>query len=592
MTAASLTPWEISLGVSQGQIQPTIAPPGGDWVVCLGSNAAGTWIKATDGDGVQVEQSGDLTLVNFVRATVVLVGRSDPAVGFYWWFSMLIDGVEVTGQRIPPNSSRMWIDVAANVANVVLPSTTIAFRLELRGITGTCLCEMPAVCVDSLVLDDTTVARPTLINRDPEPGHTAVRTNKTISIDLAEVGVGAIALSETRVYIDSVLASDGGVAQAGFTGPESGWSNPAADVLRVTVDPLLPFGNNEVHTIRVVSMLTGDPSNAIDESWTFDTEDLLGPVVVIAQPLGLKTISLTFDEPVVAASSRAVNDALNPASYTVTLGATTERTPAVGSTVVTGIEQVGGQFVLTLRDALTPGATYDFEVRVADAIGNIALGPSGIVQVVGYQPVIDPGRVYDYVRSMPAAIVADDDSGDLTAFLLCCQEIGELLLYETDRFPEVLDPDLAPESFIDAMLLDLGNPFEFDLSEADKRRLAKVLRRIYKQKGTDVGIVNAIRFFLGIEVTIATPYITGYLGEMTLGGSFVLSTSALADLYTFVVHVPTVPTAEQLVRINGLVDYMKRAPCHWRVVSPSSPVAPDHWVLGLSKLGTETILHV
>jgi phage tail-like protein len=185
------------------------------------------------------------------------------------------------------------------------------------------------------------------------------------------------------------------------------------------------------------------------------------------------------------------------------------------------------------------------------------------------------------------------DEGELRNLLLCMQEVGELLLYEADAFPNVLDPDTAPEAFVDAMLSDLGNPFGFTLSTIDKRRLAQTLRRMYGQKGTDVGIINAIRFFLGIEVTIERVRASGaHLGvDSTLGQEFTLASGALADFYTFIVHVSQTIDDETEARIDEIVAFMRRAPCHWRIEAPSMIDDPDHWQLGFSRLGVTTELH-
>src|SRR5690606_30992264 len=100
-----------------------------------------------------------------------------------------------------------------------------------------------------------------------------------------------------------------------------------------------------------------------------------------------------------------------------------------------------------------------------------------------------------------------DETGDLENFMAVLQDVLELLLGEVDRFPDILDPDLAPEPFLDLMLEDLGNPFAFDLTELQKRRLIAVLVQIYRQKGTAAGIRNAIRFFLGVDVTAVSAYL-------------------------------------------------------------------------------------
>ncbi len=58
-----------------------------------------------------------------------------------------------------------------------------------------------------------------------------------------------------------------------------------------------------------------------------------------------------------------------------------------------------------------------------------------------------------------------DETGDLRRFVDCLQEVLDLLLAEIDRFPEIWDIERAPESFLDLILRNLGNPFAFDLSE-------------------------------------------------------------------------------------------------------------------------------
>lgn len=113
-------------------------------------------------------------------------------------------------------------------------------------------------------------------------------------------------------------------------------------------------------------------------------------------------------------------------------------------------------------------------------------------------------RSFDLWRMLPEFNRREDDegTGDLRRFISCLQEIVNLQLYEVDHWTDILDRDKAAERYLDAMLLDLGNPFAFDLTEIEKRRLLRVLVSIYRQKGTARGIINVIRFFLGIVVEI------------------------------------------------------------------------------------------
>lgn len=118
----------------------------------------------------------------------------------------------------------------------------------------------------------------------------------------------------------------------------------------------------------------------------------------------------------------------------------------------------------------------------------------------------------------------DDHTGDLFRFIACLQEVTDLLLADVDRWPDIFDLERAPEAFVDLILRDLGNPFPFELDAMGKRRLASVLVRDVPAKGTAKGIQNAIRFFLGIDISAITPFNadTLYLGESLLGVDWVL----------------------------------------------------------------------
>ena len=48
---------------------------------------------------------------------------------------------------------------------------------------------------------------------------------------------------------------------------------------------------------------------------------------------------------------------------------------------------------------------------------------------------------------------------------------------------------------------------KFVLNELDKRRLAAVLVELYQLKGTEKGIRNAVRLFMGIELASIPTYI-------------------------------------------------------------------------------------
>lgn len=192
----------------------------------------------------------------------------------------------------------------------------------------------------------------------------------------------------------------------------------------------------------------------------------------------------------------------------------------------------------------------------------------------------------------------EDATQDLRKFLWAWQEPLELMLALVDEWLAILDPRTAPEPFLDAMLADLGNPFEFPLTVQQKRKLILLLVPIYKQKGSADGIVSTIRLFLGIETTITYPGLGGPgLGFMTLGGGSEVGTFLLGgdayDAYGYVVNALVILTDEERDKTQAIAEYMQAANEHLvRIAEPGAlPLDPDHLVLGISQLDVNWILH-
>ena len=314
-----------------------------------------------------------------------------------------------------------------------------------------------------------------------------------------------------------------------------------------------------------------------------------GPRVVGAQARELARVRVSFDRRVKQGTGVG-DDALNPGCYVLTrLSA-----PAVDAVVI-GVEPVVDSSVDLIADIpLTPGATYRLEVvGVVDALGAAIEAPNNIATFTGFVPPRPANRVFDLYRFMPEMNRREDVTGDLRRFLSCLQEVTDLVLHDIDSFTQILDPDIAPEPFLDLMLGELGNPFPLDLSVVDKRRLLNVLLAMYREKGTDGGIRNAIRFFLGLEVGITTYAGEALiLGESLLGEDWVLGPSTAFGAYAFEVVVPRALAAEERRRLRQIVEYMKPVHTHFaRLVEPVIPEVLDHVELGLSDLGDNWELH-
>jgi phage tail-like protein len=312
--------------------------------------------------------------------------------------------------------------------------------------------------------------------------------------------------------------------------------------------------------------------------------------VVGAQARELARVRVSFDRSVKQDDPDAPDDALNPVRYALTpLSA-----PAVPASVV-AVEAVTSSAVDLLTDVrLTPGASYRIGVEGVTDVSGAPIGTAeDSAMFTGFVPPRPANRVFDLYGFLPEMNRREDETGDLRRFLSCLQEVTDLVLVDIDRFTDILDPDLAPEPVLDLMLGELGSPFAFDLSAVDKRRLLNVLVAMYREKGTARGIINAIRFFLGLEVQV-----TAYagealtLGESLLGEDWVLGPSSLFAALAFEIVSPRLLTAEERRRLRQIVDYLKPAQTHFaRLVEPVPPEAVDHVELGLSELGETWVLH-
>ncbi len=454
--------------------------------------------------------------------------------------------------------------------------------------------ELPSVYLDALIEDafaSVTDETPVLINRDPAANDTSVRAETDISVDIATLGAaGTIDLSATQLYVNGVLAFSAGTFQAGFTGS---YSNPQADVLRVVVNPDVDFGSEELVTVRVVSQAVG-AGQVLDTSYVFTTADTLPPIVTSAVARDLQRVRVTFNDAVNQGVSSLAGSALNPTNWVLDrLGDYLD--PIVSANVV-AVEAVTTTSVDLLTDIpLTPGGYYRITVSDVEDVDGNAISVANTAFFYGWAPPVPEGRDFDLYTKLPLMNRQEDTTQDLYRFIACLKELTGLLLYDVDRFTDILDPDLAPEEVVDIMLLDLGNPFEFDLALADKRRLVQILVSMYQAKGTAAGIIAVIRFFMGLEVTIDAFNLSGntwVLGDSELGEGSLLGTSDPYLIYSFTVTVQQTLTTAQRSQLRSIVEYMKPAHTHFiQLIEPEIPLVIDHLELGYSELGENWELH-
>ena len=117
---------------------------------------------------------------------------------------------------------------------------------------------------------------------------------------------------------------------------------------------------------------------------------------------------------------------------------------------------------------------------------------------------------------------------------------------------------------------------------------------MYQQKGTAIGIRNAIRFFLGIEIEAITGLAATalVLGVSELGIDWELGPSDRFARYAFDVKVGRVLTPTERKHLRALVNNVKPAHTHFvNLLEPTVPIVPDHWELGVSEVGETSTLH-
>jgi hypothetical protein len=231
--------------------------------------------------------------------------------------------------------------------------------------------ELPGVYLDEVAMDAASTGL-VLINRNPTASESEVLVNEDIALDIASVTGNAVDTANTDIYVNinaagEVLAVDGGVFQAGYTGPRSITSNPDTNTLRIVIDPTVPWNSLDSVQVRVVSQDVG-ATETIDTSYTFVVQDLTPATVTAASPQDLDVCRVSFDEAIVQADASDAHDGLNPSNYTFTPLTFPAVTP-----VATLVESVSATAVDVTTDIeFSPGKQYKVTVTgVSDLKGNL-----------------------------------------------------------------------------------------------------------------------------------------------------------------------------------------------------------------------------
>lgn len=573
----------------------------GEWSFVLGCDTPGRMVSLRGGDQIILHQTAAFTGLDSVRITGAARITELP-VGYEWELRV---GVDTIGEQVL-NLTELYdagldrhfafSDIGFNASGVPGGDQTMTITLGITGPATTIVAEMPAIYIDFVEVE--AEGDMFLVNRFPAPGQVGVSFDLDyVRVMLADTTGTGVNLAATQIRIEGVLAYDGGAGgfQAGYTGPLSVVTNPAgitSDDVEITIDvSALAVTSEQVIDVRVVSDVVA--GTGIDETYSFTMADISQPQVTDAHARDHVTVRVSFNEAMSTATTGG--GALNPDNYSFTaLSAPAVPIDAIAVTQVT--ESV---FDVTIDWEMSRGAEYELTVSAGleDDDGNVVDEDFDTAEFTGYQCPVPAGRSFLHWDMMPGVNRREDDSGALRAFSLCLQDVIDLVLCSIDRFPEIVDIDLAPEDFVDALLAHLGNPFDFeDLTLIEKRRLARNLVDLYKQKGTEEGVINAIRLLTQIEVTLDILNFREdwwQLGVSELGATTLLAPGPGSPLwYSFWIDSPVVLTADQRARILRIATYMKGAHEHILGIREPGTITPatSFWELGVSLLGVDTLL--
>lgn len=433
------------------------------------------------------------------------------------------------------------------------------------------LTELPLLRLSALAATKTSNAI-VVINRDPYPDEEGVPLVSELHMELAALDGSGIDPNALEVIVGGRLAVENGNPTPGFNGTGAGTAT-TLDGVKLRLVPVAPFESLAQIEVRVRARTrAGAP---LDTSYGFTIEDRTAPKLLQALAIGPRVLRLHFDEAV----------ELDPADVTLEALSNPAITPNV-----TEVHRDEGTLELVLSTEMSPDVRYRVSLGpgVVDLNDNAILAPYNTSEFIGWRPSTPSRRRFDLWLMLPNHNRKADQTGDLRAFVDCLQEIVDLLLADIDAWTDIIDLERAPAPFVDLILQDLGNPFAFDLTLPQRRRLAATLVEMHRYKGTAKGIIDMVRFFLGLDITIET-YAdeTLVLGVSSLDVDWILGTTSQFARFAFDVRVERILSDVERHQLREIVEYLRPVNTIFANLHEPLPPPPDNaWVLGQSELDT------
>jgi len=128
-------------------------------------------------------------------------------------------------------------------------------------------------------LESGDLTSPIITNKDPLPSATDVPKDKVISFHIEDAILG-VDLSNTTIYVEGNIAYTSSAFQNPYDDSSSITGNANDYTVQIAKD--IDWDSVSTVTVRVVTQDLG--THSTDESWDFDIEDYIGPLVVPINP--------------------------------------------------------------------------------------------------------------------------------------------------------------------------------------------------------------------------------------------------------------------------------------------------------------------
>lgn len=166
------------------------------------------------------------------------------------------------------------------------------------------------------------------------------------------------------------------------------------------------------------------------------------------------------------------------------------------------------------------------------------------------------------LNHIPGAYVSEDSDESLRKVFGVLEALQGATLEASQQFPHKTKQ--APTTqFVEEWLEEVGNPFPLEnLTTATRRQLACQLVSMYHRRGSQSGLLDAIRFFLGITPSLQMDYnLCWRLGISKLGRSTIIYSSTNSQ---FSLSYPSPLTQAQRALLELIVNFFK--PMHLKCV--------------------------